>query len=281
MNIVFLVSKLWLSCQNIWKVVRLHLVERSRIFSKSRGCKWLLLLGEEIVTWYYAWWYCVLTTHGAWDKMAAILPTAFSSAFSSMKILVFSFKFHWKFGPLPKVLVNNRRTLVQVMAEAIIWTNARLLCTNTYMHHSAYRMSWCNFIIPWSKAYVPATLLCIIFKSQLRYSLRFLHFWFCKSICHILRITFISDTCRCISNASETWQMWSRFITGHLSNMNVKFEVNGVSLIPKNGTTPLYVTKKIPQWQHVLLSSWYFFDGHIVIRLTHWSLVQLAVVSKV
>ena len=38
--------------------------------------------------------HCVLT-HWGWDKMAAISQTAFSSAFSWMKIYKFGLKFHW------------------------------------------------------------------------------------------------------------------------------------------------------------------------------------------
>ena len=46
-------------------------------------------------------------THWGWDKMAAILQTAFSNAFSWMQIALFWLKFHWQLSARVKIVISQ------------------------------------------------------------------------------------------------------------------------------------------------------------------------------
>ena len=58
--------------------------------------------------------YRIFLTHWGRDKMAAIIQTTFSSAFSWIKMYEFRLRFHWIF--VPKGSINNIPSLVQIMA---------------------------------------------------------------------------------------------------------------------------------------------------------------------
>ena len=68
-----------------------------------------------------------LLTHWGQDKIPTIFQTTFSSPFSSMKIIVFCFKF--QVNVVPRVQINNKLAfgLVTNRWQAIIWTNASLV----------------------------------------------------------------------------------------------------------------------------------------------------------
>ena len=55
-----------------------------------------------------------ILTHLGWNKMATILQTTFSNAFSCMKWYEFQLRFHWSL--FPRVQLNNIPALVQTMA---------------------------------------------------------------------------------------------------------------------------------------------------------------------
>ena len=77
--------------------------------------------------------YCL--TNWGWDKMAVSLQTTFSNLFSSMKIVVFWFKFHWSMFPRVQLTISHhwfRYGLALNRHQAIIWTNNGLVC-DTYV----------------------------------------------------------------------------------------------------------------------------------------------------
>ena len=85
------------------------------------------------------WYQSVLVlTHWGRDKMATIFQTAFSSAFSWMKMYEFRLRFHSSlYGP-----INNISALVQIMAWCQIGTEPlsepnMTQFSDTYMHHPA------------------------------------------------------------------------------------------------------------------------------------------------
>ena len=69
----------------------------------QRFCSGLQVLTNKINAWLLSpllrhWkYYSLVLTHPPLDKMAAILQTVFSDAFSWMKSFVFWLKFHWSF----------------------------------------------------------------------------------------------------------------------------------------------------------------------------------------
>ena len=56
-----------------------------------------------------------LTTHSTQNKMAAIFPTAFSNAFSGMKMFEYRLRFSLKF--VPKGPINNNPLLAQAISQ--------------------------------------------------------------------------------------------------------------------------------------------------------------------
>ena len=67
--------------------------------------------------------------------MAAILQTTFSNTFSSMKLFEILMKISLKF--VPKVPIDNKPALVQIMACRLLSKPMIAYFTDAYMHHSA------------------------------------------------------------------------------------------------------------------------------------------------
>ena len=67
--------------------------------------------------------------------MAAILQTTFSNTFSSMKLFEILIKISLKF--VPKVPIDYKPALVQIMACRLLSEPMITYFTDAYMHHSA------------------------------------------------------------------------------------------------------------------------------------------------
>ena len=102
---------------------------------------WLFIHVLIISSIWYAFWtdqsMVGELTHRGRDKMATIIQTTFSNAFSWMKIYEFLLKFYWS----PKGPVNSIPTLVQI--KACHWSGDKPFSepmmawfTDAYMRHS-------------------------------------------------------------------------------------------------------------------------------------------------
>ena len=80
-------------------------------------------------------------THRGRDKMDAISPMTFSSAFSWMKMFEFRLKFHWSF--FPKGPINNIPALVPIMAWRIYASlGLNELIFQTTIPHKPRQVRW-------------------------------------------------------------------------------------------------------------------------------------------
>ena len=83
-------------------------------------------------------------SHWDRDKMAAILQTTFSNAFSCLKMYELRLRFHWSLGP-----TNNIQALVQIMAWR--WPGDKLLSelmmVSFFTHICVTRPQWVTEIL--------------------------------------------------------------------------------------------------------------------------------------
>ena len=81
-------------------------------------------------------------TYWSWDKMAALLQTTFSNAFSGMKMYEFRLQFHWSLflrGPIKNSRIWSYDGLALTMRQAIVLTNDGIVYWRIFLNvHSCY-----------------------------------------------------------------------------------------------------------------------------------------------
>ena len=84
-----------------------------------------------IQIWGHDWRHITdLKTHWGRDKMAVILQTTFSNAFSWMQMYEFRLRFHWSLFLTASIGSDNG--LAPTRRQAIIWTNYGIVCWRIY-----------------------------------------------------------------------------------------------------------------------------------------------------